>query len=106
MIRAVFYRKNGSYTGFEARGHAGYGEEGTDIFCAAVSALTINTANSLELLAKEKLSESEHDGFVSFRFEETISEQGTLLMDSLYLGLSNIAEGEGRKYLKVNIEEV
>ncbi len=106
MIRAVFYKKNGSYTGFKARGHAGYGEEGTDIFCAAVSALTINTANSLELLAKEKLAESEHDGFVSFRFLEEISDKGELLMDSLFLGLSQIAEGEGRKYLEVNIEEV
>ncbi|MBR3068810.1 MAG: ribosomal-processing cysteine protease Prp [Lachnospiraceae bacterium] len=106
MIRAVFYRKNGSYTGFKARGHAGYGEEGTDIFCAAVSALTINTANSLELLAKEKITASEHDGFVSFRFTEGITDKGTLLMDSLYLGLSQIAEGDGQKYLEVNIEEV
>ncbi len=106
MIRAVFYKKNGSYTGFKARGHAGYGEEGTDIFCAAVSALTINTANSLELLAHEKLDENEQDGFVSFRFREAISDQGTLLMDSLYLGLSQIAEGEGHRYLTINIEEV
>ncbi|MCR5295459.1 MAG: ribosomal-processing cysteine protease Prp [Lachnospiraceae bacterium] len=105
MIRATFFKKGGRYTGFKARGHAGYGEEGTDIICAAVSVLTINTANSLELLADEKLAEQETDGFVSFRFENGISEKGMLLMDSLHLGLRDIAEGEGKGYIKVNIEE-
>ena len=35
------------------KGHAGYAEEGYDIICAAVSALTVNTINSIEQFTEE-----------------------------------------------------
>ena len=31
------YRKGKLYTGFECKGHSGYGEAGSDIVCAAIS---------------------------------------------------------------------
>ena len=31
------YRKGKLFTGFECTGHSGYGEEGSDIVCAAIS---------------------------------------------------------------------
>ena len=38
-------------------GHAGYAKRGRpDILCAAISALTIGTINSLEELARERLT--------------------------------------------------
>ena len=62
MIRVKFYRKEGRFFGFQLKGHAGYAEPGEDILCSAVSALAINTVNSLEELTKDRLIAEEHDG--------------------------------------------
>ena len=43
----VYENKKEEYVGFETEGHAGYAEAGQDIVCAAVSALAINTINSV-----------------------------------------------------------
>ena len=46
MIKGTFKRNDsGRIKTFELTGHADAGEYGSDIVCAAVSALTINTVN-------------------------------------------------------------
>lgn len=40
MTRITLFRSRSHAIGFEAEGHTGYAEEGSDIVCAAVSALT------------------------------------------------------------------
>ena len=48
MTRCILYLDGaGNYTGFLVRGHAGYAAAGSDIVCAAVSALILNMANSV-----------------------------------------------------------
>ena len=49
MTTVCFFRDRASrrLLGFEATGHAGYAEEGQDIVCAEVSALTQATLNGL-----------------------------------------------------------
>ncbi|MBQ9855288.1 MAG: ribosomal-processing cysteine protease Prp, partial [Clostridia bacterium] len=48
MTKVVFYSdEKGMIWGFEASGHAGYAESGSDIVCAAISALTQATAGGL-----------------------------------------------------------
>ena len=42
-----FRRADGTLTGYRAEGHAGYADEGHDIVCAAISALTQSTLNGL-----------------------------------------------------------
>lgn len=46
MITVRFYVKNQT-VGFEISGHSGYGEEGSDIICSAVSSCAYMTANTL-----------------------------------------------------------
>lgn len=106
MITVTVTKKDRSYREFISRGHAGYAEEGQDIICAAVSALVINTVNSLETLTHDRISVKEKDGFVSFSFTEPVSEGGALLMDSLVLGLTEIENSYSKKYLKVKVREV
>ncbi len=38
MTRVEFYTQENRITGFCVSGHSGYGEEGSDILCAAISA--------------------------------------------------------------------
>ena len=106
MITVTVSKKNNSYVSFTSKGHAGYAEEGYDTICAAVSALVINTVNSLEQLTGDQIQAEEKDGLVSFIFTAPISEGGTLLMDSLLLGLTEIEHSYSKRYLKVKVREV
>ena len=43
-----FYKKAGRLVGFSSQGHSSFDEEGRDIVCAAISAVTMMTANAAE----------------------------------------------------------
>ena len=109
MIRVTAYKdkKNGSYKGFKVLGHSDYSEEGSDIICAGVSALVINTVNSLEVLSNEVFTQNtdKEQGLIEIRFNSEISESGKLLMDSMMLGLKAIAE-ESQENVKISYREV
>lgn len=98
MIHAVLYRgADGQYTGYSAKGHSDYAEEGYDIVCAAVSVLGATCANSLEsvcgvvpeILANES-------GHLHFRLPSPISSQAMhdaqILFGFLHQGLKDVAE--------------
>ena len=90
-------------------GHAEYARKGQpDILCAAISALTIGTVNSLEELAGERLKtvQNEESGFLRCDFESTLQEKSSFLMDSMVFSLENISREYGDKYLQVKFEEV
>lgn len=48
MTKIVFFRSGGEFYGFEEQGHTGYGEEGEDILCAAISSMTFFLINTIE----------------------------------------------------------
>ena len=47
MTKLVFFRSDGIFYGFEEQGHTGYGQEGDDIICAALSAMTMLIINTV-----------------------------------------------------------
>ena len=50
MTKVTFYQNSENQcVGFTSEDHAGYAQEGKDIVCAGISALVINTVNSIEL---------------------------------------------------------
>ena len=106
MITITVKKRKGTYLELISKGHAGYAEEGQDIVCAAVSALIITTVNSLEKFTDDKFDVQEKDGFVSIHFRNDLSERGMLLMDSLLLGLTEIAGSYNNRYLTVKVKEV
>ncbi len=82
-------------------GHAGYADSGEDIVCSAISVLVINTINSLEVLTSTKMQveSNEESGRIDLLFTEDLKEDGILLMDSLMLGLKNVADEYGKRYV-------
>ncbi|MBE5875296.1 MAG: ribosomal-processing cysteine protease Prp [Lachnospiraceae bacterium] len=104
----VYKSDNESYKGFTCKGHAGFGVSGKDIVCAATSILVINTLNSLDDLVHEEMDvkTDESTGYIDCRFPNEISEQSKLLMDSMVMGLKDIVNLYGKKYLKLRFEEV
>lgn len=49
MTKITFYRSDGIFYGFEEMGHTGYGEEGGDILCSAISAMSMFLINTVEV---------------------------------------------------------
>lgn len=90
------------------KGHAGYGEEGQDIVCAAVSALVLNACNSIEKFTRDEFEgkAEEVSGNFTFGFTGEVSQQSKLLMDSLILGLRNIEDAYGKQYIIIRFKEV
>jgi uncharacterized protein YsxB (DUF464 family) len=109
MTRIVIKKtKSGDFAGFTCEGHAGSGDKGKDIVCAAVSVLTINTVNSLDILAKEamEVKRDEESGLISVVFKGRPSEQSRLLMDSFVLGISEVFKSYGKRHIKLEFLEV
>ncbi len=106
MITATVLKNPSGYVSFECKGHAGFSRKGRDIVCAAVSMLTINTANSIMALTGTSINISENDGLLSWTFDGCSERDATLLMDSMILGLRSIENDYNSKYLTLVIKEV
>ena len=107
MIRFVVSKSDDHYKGFVLEGHAGYAEEGYDIICSAVSALAINTVNSIEVFTEDGFNaeQAEDGGYLKFMLTEEPSASTVLLLDSLVLGMQYIQEAYGEEYLSVSIPQ-
>jgi len=105
MISVSFHENSDSkIIGFTLSGHAGYAESGSDIICAAVSALVINAMNSIESFSSDTFTydEDEESGFIDFKIISSLSPVSELLLKSLELGLEGIQEGYGTDYIQIN----
>ena len=102
----VYRKKTGEIVGFDCTGHAGYAESGYDIFCAAVSALVINTVNSIDEFTDDKISvESDEDQGIFLRVDEP-GKETALLLNSLLLGVEGIKNDNDGEYIEIEFEEV
>lgn len=103
----ILENSSGNYKGLISEGHAGYAERGSDIVCASVSILIMNTINAIETYTRDviEVESNEEEGYIGMRFVNDISEESTLLMDAMILGLSGVEDQYG-KYVKILIEEV
>ncbi|MDR0690625.1 MAG: ribosomal-processing cysteine protease Prp [Streptococcaceae bacterium] len=109
MINAIFKRacdEKAYILCCTIEGHALSGEYGKDIICAGVSALAINTVNSLELLALTKpiVKVNEELGYLYIEPVKgktiTHDDCSQILLESFCLGLTTIADEYG-EYLRV-----
>lgn len=108
MIDIQFRRKGSTILSVEMSGHAETGPYGYDIVCAAVSALSIGTVNSLSEIAEipvEVDSAEDSGGYLKFTIPENTSQKqmdtGQILLKSLLLSLKSIEE-EYDEYLQIN----
>ena len=106
MIVVTVYKDPEGYQGFRSEGHADYAEEGQDIICAAVSALTVNAVNSIEQFTEDAFAVRQDDGFLELVLEGSVSRETRLLLDSLILGLQEIQKSYGKEYIQLTFEEV
>ncbi|MBZ4664921.1 ribosomal-processing cysteine protease Prp [Mahella sp.] len=97
MISVKFYKaEDGSIKGFSIDGHADYGDEGSDIVCAAVSMVAQTTALSMqELLNIPIRLEMDKGNMICLLPDEyeRSRDDAQLLLRAMELGLKNIEQG-------------
>lgn len=108
MINAVFKRNNGNIVSVNLSGHAESVDEGYDMVCSAVSAVSLTIANGITEVVKVKPHLSLEDGFLSMDFT-TLSKEDIancqILLQTLFIGLKSIEESYG-DYISIKVEEV
>ena len=89
---SIVYGKTGAICGFDISGHAGYNDAGSDIVCAAISALSQTTLLGLLKYAPDDTTYTvdEESGSLTVRVSKgsVITEA---LLETLTLGLKEIA---------------
>ena len=107
MTKIVFSKnKQGDFYGFVAKGHAGGGEVGYNIYCATISAITQTAVIGLEDVCKVKVQVKMKDGYLSAFISETdaAKESCRVVFKTLNLGLESF-KSENPKYIQI-FEEV
>ncbi len=89
MTTVTFHTEGSAITGFDAKGHSGFAQEGEDIVCAAVTSavrLVECTVNDvMGLCAAVKIREQ--DAFISLRLPGGLSAQADSTCQALLTGL-------------------
>jgi uncharacterized protein YsxB (DUF464 family) len=108
MTSITVIKEDNRIIAFTCNGHAGYAKESEDIVCAAISMLVINTINSIEVLTSTKpiVETDQESGYIHCSFEDDVTDDATLLLEVMLLGLSQIREQYGTKYIDIKIKEV
>ncbi len=89
MTRVTFFLEGRRITGFDAKGHSGYAEAGSDIVCAAITSAvrvvdaTINDVMGLAASVKVR----EASGEISFRLPGGLSAASEGTCQALLTGL-------------------
>ena len=98
MTRVTFFeREDGCPIGFEASGHSGYGEYGSDIVCAAISALTQAASQGIAEVAGAPVSSGmdEDTGYLSCVIQSGANDKqihdAGILLQTLKLALTAIS---------------
>ena len=80
MTRCEFFTEDDRITGFSVSGHSGYGEAGSDIVCAAISAavgLAEATINDV-CGAKAKVRVKDEDARITLKLPASCDEEETV----------------------------
>ena len=95
MTRCEFFRQNERITGFSVSGHSGYAESGSDIVCAAISAVVSMAEATINDVCggKAKVRVKEDDARITLTLPASCEEEDTIqsvlagLMLYLYDGM-------------------
>ena len=80
MTRCEFFTEDERITGFSVSGHSGYSEEGSDIVCAAISAVVTMAEATINDVcgAKAKVRVGEDDARITLKLPKSCDEEETV----------------------------
>ncbi len=110
MTTVTLFSAQEMFCGFECVGHAGYAKAGSDIVCAAVSALTLTCANALESVAniQVKVNQRPKDAFLQVLLPQNLNleqlHDSQILLKCLQQGIGDLAR-QYPKHVHLSIQE-
>lgn len=87
----IKHDKEKNIIGYTMEGHSGYSDEGSDIICAAVSALAQTALLGLLKQAPDSVAYDMDDGYLSVKLDRT-SGACQVILETMVLGLQEIAK--------------
>ena len=80
MTRCEFFTENDRINGFSISGHSGYAEAGSDIVCAAISAVVMMAEATINDVcgAKAKVRVGEEDARITLKLPKACDEEETV----------------------------
>ena len=108
MVNVLFKRKDSNLVSVSMKGHAESVDEGYDMVCCAISAVSQTILIGLLEVLKLKVIYSLDDGFLNFsieKFPDRDIEQCQVLIKTMLLGLKSIEIRYG-EYINIKVEEV
>ena len=90
-LRIVFARKGGVLCGFVVTGHAGYGNAGQDIVCAAVSSAVMLVCNTVTDFFHADADAAVGENRIELRLNSS-DKPSEELLESFYVHMTNISE--------------
>lgn len=100
MINADFSVSDGRISGFRISGHSDYADEGQDIVCAAVSAMSYLSANTLTEVVGASPEISVEDGFMSLAVKKGEEEKCEFMLRGFYLQMKEL-EKQYPQFLRI-----
>ena len=104
MLKCVFLRKDSRFCGFSFSGHAGYGFEGSDIVCAAVSSAVMLTCNAVTEYFDPSAEVAVEENRISLRLSEPVK-SAVQMISALYTHIEMIAQDYKKVKLEIDEEE-
>ena len=96
MTRCEFFTEDDRITGFSVSGHSGYSEAGTDIVCAAISAVVTMAEATINDVcgAKAKVRVNEEDARITLTLPASCDEEETVqaVLSGMMLTLISLRE--------------
>ncbi|MBO4563100.1 MAG: ribosomal-processing cysteine protease Prp [Clostridia bacterium] len=109
MTRITVHYFAGRIVGFTAKGHSDYAEQGSDIVCAAISALTQTAYLGITELVGAEVDFSVSDGALRLKLLPSVGgekrEKAELILGTMLLGLRSVEENYS-DHLKIVKREV
>lgn len=106
MTNISFYvTAKGELLGFRITGHSGYGEEGSDIVCSAVSSAAFMTANTITDIMHINCEVSAEDGDMLLRIFQRDAALCRDILQGFKLHMTQLEE-QYSDYINVNYTEV
>ena len=96
MTKCEFFTENDRITGFTISGHSGYAEEGSDIVCAAISAVVTMAEATINDVcgAKAKVRVKQEDARISLTLPASCDEEDSVqaVLAGMLLTLCNMRD--------------
>ena len=96
MTRCEFFTENDRITGFSISGHSGYAEAGSDIVCAATSAVVTMAEATINDVcgAKAKVRVGEDEARITLKLPKSCDEEETVqaVLAGMMVTLINLQE--------------